>query len=428
MFLRILNCPPPTWWGFGGLSVVEASRILLGVVGKTNVGKSTFFAAATEAVVEIANRPFVTIEANVGVSYVRKTCAHVSLGLPKCDASNSLCIHGERFIPVRMMDVAGLVPGAHKGRGLGNRFLDDVRQADVMLLVVDASGSTDPEGVPVKPGSYDPVEEVKEILSEIDEWMYSIVARDWSKFARTVDTSGTLDVPGAIAQRLSGLSIRKPHVIEALEKTGLMDKKLSSWTTDELRTFMKTLRRIAKPVVIVANKIDIPIAEENVERLRQEYPEYPVVPTSAAAELLLRKLSKAGAIKYLPGDKSYTIVNEKAIDEKTRRLLAIVDRVLEKWGSTGVQAAINKAVFEVLDHIVVYPVEDPNKYTDKEGRVLPDALLVPRGTTVRELAYMIHTDLGKTFLYAINARTKQRIGESYILQDNDVVKIVAAAK
>lgn len=428
MFLRILNCPPPTWWGFGGLSVVEASRILLGVVGKTNVGKSTFFAAATEAVVDIANRPFVTIKANVGVSYVRKTCAHVSLGLPKCDANNSLCIHGERFIPVRMMDVAGLVPGAHKGRGLGNRFLDDVRQADVMLLVVDASGSTDPEGVPVKPGSYDPVEEVKEILNEIDEWMYSIVARDWSKFARTVDTSGTLDVPGAIAQRLSGLSIRKPHVIEALEKTGLMDKKLSSWTNEELRTFMKTLRRVAKPVVIVANKIDIPIAEENVERLRQEYPEYPVVPTSAAAELLLRKLSKAGAIEYLPGDKSYTIVNENAIDEKTRRLLAIVDKVLERWGSTGVQAAINKAVFKVLDHIVVYPVEDPNKYTDKEGRVLPDALLVPRGTTVRELAYMIHTDLGKTFLYAINARTKQRIGESYILQDNDVVKIVAAAK
>lgn len=407
---------------------MEASRILIGVVGKTNVGKSTFFAAATETVVEIANRPFVTIKANVGVSYVRKRCVHVSLGLPKCDARNSICMEGERFIPVKMMDVAGLVPGAHEGRGLGNRFLDDLRQADVLLLVVDASGATDPEGVPVKPGSYDPVEEVREILVEIDEWMYSIVSRDWSKFARTVDTSGVLDVPGAIAQRLSGLSIRKQHVVEALEVTGLSDKKLSSWTSDELRNFMATLRRIAKPIVIVANKVDVPIAEENVERLREAYPDYPVVPASAAAELLLRRLSKKGVIKYIPGDSSYTVIDESALDEKSRRLLAIVDRVLEKWGSTGVQQAINKAVFDVLDHIVVYPVEDPNKFTDKEGRILPDALLVPRGTTVRELAYMIHTDLGRTFLYAINAKTKQRIGESYVLQDDDVVKIVAAAK
>lgn len=407
---------------------MEASRILLGVVGKTNVGKSTFFAAATETVVEIANRPFVTIEPNVGVSYVRKTCVHVSLGLPRCDASNSMCIRGERFIPVKMMDVAGLVPGAHKGRGLGNRFLDDVRQADVILLVVDASGGTDPEGVPVKPGSYDPVIEVREILAEIDEWMYSIISRDWDRFARTIDTSGTLDVPGAIAQRLSGLSIHKHHVVEALEETGLGDRKLTSWTSEELRWFMKTIRRVAKPVVIVANKVDLPVAEENVKRLREEYPEYPVVPTSAAAELLLRRLSRRGVIRYLPGDSSYSIIREDGIDAKTRRLLSIVDRVLDKWGSTGVQAVINKAVFDVLKHIVVYPVEDPNKYTDKDGRVLPDALLVPRGTTVRQLAYMIHTDLGKTFLYAVNARNKQRIGESYILQDDDVVKIVASAR
>ncbi|MCE4620079.1 MAG: redox-regulated ATPase YchF [Desulfurococcales archaeon] len=407
---------------------MEASRILIGVVGKTNVGKSTFFSAATETLVEIGNRPFVTIEPNVGVGYVRKKCVHVELGLDRCDAQNSVCLEGWRFIPVRMMDVAGLVPGAHEGRGLGNRFLDNLRQADVLLLVVDASGSTSPEGVPVKPGTYDPVKEVADMIREIDEWMFSIISKDWDKFSKAIDTGGVIDVPGALAQRLSGLSIRKTHVIAALEETGLGDKKLSTWSREELREFIVTLRKIAKPIVIVANKVDLPGADDNVKRLREAYPDYPVIPVSAAAELLLRRLAKRGVIRYLPGDPSYEIVEESLIDERTRRMLRIVDLILEKYGSTGVQKAVNTAVLDVLRQISVYPVDDPNKYTDKNGRVLPDVLLVPEGTTARELAYMIHTDLGRTFLYAINAKTKQRVGESYKLQDNDVIKIVATAK
>ncbi|MEB3780808.1 MAG: redox-regulated ATPase YchF [Desulfurococcales archaeon] len=406
---------------------MEATNILLGVVGKTNVGKSTFFTAATEVPVDIENRPFVTIQANVGVGYVRKRCVHVSLGLEGCDASNSICLGGWRMIPVKMMDVAGLVPGAHRGRGLGNRFLDDLRRADVLLLVVDASGSTDPEGVPVKPGSYDPVEEVRSMLRELDEWMYSIVRRDWDKFARTVDTSGVLDVPGAIAQRLSGLSIRKSHVVDALNVTGLGDRKLSSWSDDDLRQFIVELRRRAKPIVIVANKADIPGSEGNIERLRREFPDMKVIPTSALAEVLLRKASRAGAIRYIPGDSGFEVVDESKLNPKLLKALEQVRRlVLDRWGSTGVQDAINTAVLDVLGMIAVYPVDDPNRYSDKNGRVLPDVLLVPRGTTARELAYRIHTDLGKTFLYALNARTKQRLGEAYELQDDDVIKIVAA--
>ncbi len=407
---------------------MEASRILVGVVGKTNVGKSTFFAAATETPVEIGNRPFVTIEPNMGVGYVRKRCVHVELGLEHCDASNSICAEGWRFIPVRLMDVAGLVPGAHEGRGLGNRFLDNLRQADVLLLIVDASGATDPEGVPVRPGTFDPVDEVKFVIDEIDEWMYSIVSRDWKKFARGVDTGGAIDVPGAIAQRLSGLSIRKTHVVRALEETGLGDKKLSTWTEEELRIFIRRLRSIAKPIVVVANKIDVPGAEENLRRLREAFPEIPVVPASAAAELYLRRLAKKGAIRYLPGDPSFEVVEDSGLDQRSKKILEAIRSLMEKYGGTGVQQAINKAVLEILDMISVYPVDDPNKYTDKNGRVLPDVLLVPKGTTARELAYMIHTDLGKTFLYAINAKTKQRVGESYVLQDDDVIKIVAAAR
>ncbi len=406
---------------------MEPSNILIGIVGKTNVGKSTFFAAATETTVEIGNRPFVTIDPNIGVAYLRKKCIHVELGLEKCDASNSICLMGWRFIPVKVMDVAGLVPGAHQGRGLGNRFLDNLRRADVLLLVVDASGSTDPEGVPVKPGTYDPVEEVNQIIYEIDEWMYSIIEKDWDKVARTIDASKTLDIAGALAQRLSGLSITKPQVAEALERTGLMDKKLTNWTKEELREFMQVLRKISKPIVIIANKIDLPRAHENYERMKREFPDYKIIPTSAAAELLLRKLAKEGKIRYTPGDDSFEIIEE--LDPKTTRILEMIKKnIMEKYGGTGVQQALNTAVFDVLEMITVYPVDDPNKFTDKQGRVLPDVILVKKGTTAREFAYKIHTDLGKSFIYAINAKTKQRIGENYLLQDGDVIKIVAAKR
>ncbi len=405
---------------------MEASNILLGIVGKTNVGKSTFFSAATEIEVPIENRPFVTINPNVGVAYVKKRCPHVELGLPKCDASNSICILGWRFIPVKIVDVAGLVPGAHEGRGLGNKFLDHVRRADALLLVVDASGSTDEEGRPVKPGFYDPVNEVRQMVFEIEEWMFSIIARDWDRLARFVDTSGALDIAGVLAQRLSGLSILRSHVIKALEVTGLESKKLTSWTRDDLRLFIGSLRRIAKPIVIVANKADVPVAEDNIRRLREEFRDVPIVPTSSLAELILRKASAKGFIEYIPGDRDFKITGNPPSD-LAKALDRIREFVLRKWGSTGVQDALNEAVFNVLDNIVVYPVEDHVKLTDKQGRVLPDALVVPRGSTARDVAYRIHSELGDTFLYAINARTKQRVGESYKVNDGDVIKIVAAA-
>jgi len=407
--------------------VVEASDILLGVVGKTNVGKSTFFAAATELSVSIENRPFTTIDPNIGVSYVRAECPHTRLGLPRCDPVNSLCVDGIRYVPVRLMDVAGLVPGAHQGRGLGNKFLDHLRRADALMLVVDASGSTSPEGVPSKPGTYDPIDEVRQMITEIEEWMYGIIRRDWVKFARAVDTS-SLDVSASLAQRLSGLSVRKEHIISALEATGLENKKLSTWSEEELRLFVSELRKASKPMVIVANKADIPEAEDNIGRLKEEFKDMPVIPASAAAELALRRAVKAGVVKYHPGDPSFEVIDESRLTSKQTKLLDLIrGKVMDKWGGTGVQQAINTVVYDILEYIVVYPVEDHNRFTDSEGRILPDAVLVVRGSTARDLAYRIHTDLGKTFLYGVHAETKQRIGESYVLRDGDVIRIVAAA-
>ncbi|WP_338601167.1 redox-regulated ATPase YchF [Sulfolobus tengchongensis] len=394
--------------------------ITIGIIGKTNVGKSTFFAAATLKDVEIDNRPFVTINPNEGIGYVRIKCVHTEFNV-KCNPKNSICIDDYRFIPIKLLDVAGLIPGAHEGRGLGNKFLDDLRQADALIHVIDASGSTNEEGIPVEPGSRDPEEDIKFIEKELDEWFYSIVSKDWAKFSRTIDLSGK-DLVEALLSKLSGISVNRSHIIETLKTTKLENLKLMQWTEQDLRLFAKTLRNISKPMIIAANKSDLPQSRDNIKRLKEKYKW--VIPTSAASEMALRKAAKAGIIKYIPGDSEFTIL--KPINEKQKNALDYIKvNVLEVYGSTGVQEAINTAVFDALGMIVVYPVEDERKLTDRNGNVLPDAILLKRGSSPKDLASVIHTELAKGFLYAIDVKKKIRIGENYQLQNNDVIKIVS---
>ncbi len=390
------------------------------------MGKSTFFSAATMIPVKIENRPFVTLEPHVGISYVRKRCIHPDLGLSKSAPVNSLCIRNERFIPITLVDLPGLVKDAHKGRGLGNKFLDAIRQADALIHIVDASGSTDEDGRPVKPGFRNPIEDIITIEHEYEEWMYTIISRDWQRFARALDTMNPSEVVESLTQRLSGLSIRREHVAKALAISKLENIKPSSWREEELRIFIHNLRVIAKPIIIAANKIDIPEARDMLKELYRELSDRIIIPVTSLGELLLRKLVEKGAIEYLPGDNTFVIRDRSRLTQQELKALSIIEEIFKIYGGTGVQKAINETIFRGLNMIAVYPVEDPNTYTDRKGNILPDVYLVPQGTKAIDLAYMVHTDLGKAFLYAINARTKQRLGKDYILKDNDVIKIVAA--
>jgi ribosome-binding ATPase YchF (GTP1/OBG family) len=406
--------------------LVNYALPLVGIVGKTNVGKSTFFSAATEVDVDISNRPFTTINPNNGIAYVRDKCPHVEFGLQGCNPRTGFCKNGTRFIPIELMDVAGLIPGAHMGRGLGNKFMDDLRKADVFLLVVDASGSTSPEGVPVKPGTFDPVEEVKNILREIDLWFLRIVSSNWDKLAVSVDTSGK-DPVDALTDKLSGIQVSRASIMKTLEETGLSRKKLSSWTKEELEMFAFTLRRNSKPLVIVANKADIPVSLDNIKRLREEFKDTPVIPASAEAELALKKAAKAGIIEYMPGDSSFVIKKpEKLSDAQRKALRYIEEKVMQKYGSTGVQQAIETAVYQVLGRVPVYTVEDPVRLTDKKGNVLPDVFLVDRRATIRDVAYLIHSDFARNLVGAINAKTKLRISGDSPVQHGLVVKFIVA--
>ena len=408
--------------------MVLATNILIGIIGKTNVGKSTLFSALTLIPVKIENRPFVTIEPNVGVGYVRTKCVHTELGLPKCDARNSICIEGNRMIPVKLIDVAGLVRGAHEGRGLGNKFLDDLRQADALIHVIDAAGSTDEEGRPVKPGSYDPYKDIIDIENEIDMWMYSIIKRDWDKFSRGLDHLPLSEAVAKLGQRLSGLSIKQIHVAETLKLLELDKKKFSMWSNEDLFRFTVALRKISKPMIIAANKADLSEAQDIIKSLRERLRERIMIPISAEYELALRRAAEKKLIRYIPGDPDFEILGKDRLNPQQMKALDLVRDFMKRNNGTGVQRLLNTLVLEVLGMIPVYPVEDPNKYTDSSGAILPDVLLVKRGTTAKEMAYLIHTDLGEGFLYAINAKTKARVGADYVLESNDVIKVVSARK
>jgi len=399
--------------------------MMVGIVGKPNTGKSTFFSAATLAPAEIANYPFTTIKPNRGVGYIRTPCVHKEFNVQD-NPKNSLCIEGIRLIPVELIDCAGLVPGAWQGRGLGNQFLDEIRKADALIHIVDSAGATDIEGRQLKPGTHDPFEDIRFLEVEITMWLSQIIKRDWPKMARTAE-SGVADIYSMLEEKLSGLAIKKTRIFEAVRKAGLNPEKPTSWSEDDLLKFLDTLRKIAKPMLIAANKIDVEPAERNVEQLKTL--SYMVVPCCAEAELALRRATEKGWIDYKPGDGNFNIMKPESLTEsQARALQTIKEKVLFKFGTTGVQDAINTAYFKVLNMIVVYPVEDVEKLADHKGNVLPDAYIVPYGTTARQLAYMIHTEIGEGFIYALDARDKKRIGENYALKDRDVISIVSTRK
>jgi len=397
--------------------------MIIGLIGKANVGKSTFFNAATELAVPAANYPFTTIEPNVGVAYVRVKCVCREFGVQD-NPVHSMCIDGNRFIPIKLVDVAGLVPGAHSGKGLGNKFLDDARQADALIHVVDASGSTDSNGRSVPAGTGDPMFDIDFVEEEFDLWLAGLVGRDWGKNTREAEGQGQ-KLEQMLAKRLSGLAITEAQIAHAIHESGLAMKKPASWTEEDILAFCKILRVKSKPFLIAANKADLPSAEINIEKMRAAG--LTVIPCASEAEALLRKASKKGVLHYLPGDSSFDVKPGVPLNVQQQKALEIVKTLMDKYGSTGVQDAINIACFKLLHLVAVYPVEDEFKLADKKGNVLPDVRLLPEGSTAKDLAATVHADLAKGFLYAVDARSKQRVGADHKLKKGDVIKIVSAA-
>jgi len=392
--------------------------MLIGLVGKPSVGKSTFFKAATLAEVEIAAYPFTTIKANHGVGYVKIDCIDKEFNT-QCNPNHGFCINHKRFVPIELMDVAGLVEGASEGKGLGNQFLDDLRQADAFIHIVDASGMTDLEGKQISDPSHNPCEDVEMLEKELNLWFYNIFMKVWKTFSRKTEMEH-LKFSEAVAKQFSGLRVTEDNVKDVLRKLKLPERP-SLWKEEQVMEFASALRRASKPTIIAANKCDFPSAKENIKKLENAYPEFLIYPCSADSELALRQAAKSGLIEYVPGEEDFKIL--KANEEQKSALEKIRKNVLEEYKGTGVQEILNLAVFDLLKYIAIFPA-GANKLADSKGNVLPDCFLLPGGSTALDFAFYLHTDFGNNFIKAIDARSKQARGKEYVLKNRDAMEIV----
>ncbi|MEM0074318.1 MAG: redox-regulated ATPase YchF [Candidatus Micrarchaeaceae archaeon] len=389
--------------------------MLIGIIGAPNKGKSTIFSALTLVKAEIADRPFTTIKPNYGIAYATTKCVDSELGV-KCTPRNSYCTNGVRQIPINIIDVAGLVPGAHLGKGMGNQFLNDLIQADALIQVVDISGKTDMYGNSCE--YCDPAEEVFMVSDELADWLAGII----SKHMNTISKRSDGDI--ALKEVLSGFNISLEQIRLAADTNYLSTSQIS-WGPEDTKKFADSLMRISKPVIIAANKLD-KVSDTQLDELRNKLKEYTVIGCSGAMELALRQAAKGNYIEYIPGSQTFEV--KGTLTSEQQGALERIKEYLKAHNTTGVQELINKAVFDVLKEIVVYPVEDENKYTDHDGNILPDAILMKSGSVAYDLAEKIHTSLAKGMLYAIDAKSKLRLARNYVLKNNDVIKIVSAAK
>ena len=397
--------------------------MLIGIVGKPSSGKSTFFKAASLAEVEIADYPFTTIKPNHGTGFVKVDCVDKEFNV-QCNPRFGYCIGGKRFVPVDLLDVAGLVPGAHEGKGMGNQFLDDLNQADVLIHIVDISGSTNEKGDSVPALSYDPANDIRFLENELDMWYLRLIDKGWEKFARTVNQEKP-ELKKAIAKHLSSFRVTEELVESVIEKLDL-GLDIMEWDHNVLIKIAIELRRATKPMIIACNKIDVPGAGKNFEKLKDKFPDEILIPCSAESELALKEAARHELIKYIPGESNFEIIHKEKINEKQGKALNFIkDNILKKYGTTGIQDVLDKSIFELLKYIAIFP-GGINNLKDQHGNVLPDCFLLPEKSTALDFAFKLHTDIGNNFIKAIDVKSKKPVGKDYLLKNRDVIEIATS--
>ncbi len=393
----------------------------IGLVGKPSVGKSTLFNAATMNDVPEGAYPFTTIDPSVGEAYVRVECAAPEFG-ETCTPETGFCRDGTRYVPTKLVDVAGLIPGAHEGKGLGNQFLSDLNEADVLVHVVDFSGTTDLQGEPTE--GHDPREDIEFLETELDRWYLGILEKAVEKFEGAYEGSEP-QIETNVATQMDAFGVSADLAKQVMLSLSL-ELDPATWDDDDRLSLARELRKRTKPIVIAANKTDHPDARENWKRVTSapEYDHLRFVPVSARAEKALKNASENGVVEYRPGASEFEVTGDVSMEQK--RGLERIRGFLTEYGGTGVQTALETALFEVLGVVPVFPGSAKGVKND-DGKVLRDCFLLPPEATVEDFAYFLHTDIGDGLLHGIDCRSKRQVGAGHELEPRDVVELITTA-
>jgi ribosome-binding ATPase YchF (GTP1/OBG family) len=390
----------------------------IGLVGKPSVGKSTFFNAATMNDVPEGAYPFTTIDPAVGEAYVRVKCAAPEFG-EECTPNVGFCEDGTRFVPTKLVDVAGLIPGAHEGAGLGNQFLTDLNEADVLVHVVDFSGKTDIEGEPTE--GHDPREDIDFLENELDMWYLEVLEKGIERYESGYDGNED-DIEVELAEQMSAFRTNNDEI-----KREILSLELSldpeEWDETDREQLAREIRKTTKPMVVAANKMDTAEAQANYEEITSdpEYDHLTVVPVSAHAEKALKQADEQGAVQYRPGDADFEVVSDVSGDQ--REGLAAIESFVAAFDGTGVQRALETALFDELGMVPVFP-GGANGLGNERGEVLPDCFLLREGATAEDFAHHIHSDIGEGFLHGIDCRSNRQVGANTELDSRDVIDVV----
>ncbi|USZ71591.1 redox-regulated ATPase YchF [Natronosalvus halobius] len=394
------------------------SSYRIGLVGKPSVGKSSFFNAATMNDVPEGAYPFTTIDPSVGEAYVRVECAAPEFD-EECTPNVGYCEHGTRFVPTKLVDVAGLIPGAHEGKGLGNQFLTDLNETDVLVHVVDFAGETNLEGEPTE--GHDPREDIDFLETELDQWYLGVLEKGINRYSSGYVTEDDA-IEEDLAEQMSAFKTNEDELKLLIRRVDIgFDPE--AWDDEDKLELAREIRKATKPMVIAANKMDTPAAQANYDDITSdpEYEHLTIVPCSAHAEKALKSADKAGVVDYQPGDDGFEITGD--ISESQKEGLEQIRDFLQSYGATGVQAALETALFDVLGVTPVFP-GGANGLGNERGEVLPDCFLIPPESTAEDFAYSLHSDIGDGFLYAIDCRSNRQLGKDYPVESRDVIEIV----
>ena len=393
----------------------------IGLVGKPSVGKSTFFNAATMNDVPEGAYPFTTIDPSVGEAYVRVDCAAPAFD-ETCTPSVGFCEAGTRFVPTRLVDVAGLIPGAHEGKGLGNQFLTDLNEADVLVHVVDFSGETDIEGEPTE--GHDPREDIDFLETELDMWYLDILEKGIERYHSGYHGEEK-DIAAELATQMDAFRTNEAEIEQVVRSLDIGFDP-DEWSDSDKETLAREIRLRTKPMVVAANKMDTAAARDNWAEITadDDYDHLRFAPVSAHAEKALKRADEGGVVDYRAGDGDFEIVGD--VSDEQAAGLAQIREFVEAFDGTGVQRALETALFDELGVIPVFP-GSANGSKDEKG-VFRDCFLLPEGATTADFASHIHSDIGDGLLHGVDCRDGRQIGTDHELDGGDVVELVTTAQ